>query len=247
MKKIIVLSLVLIALKGRSQNLNDSLSNVNFELDDSTAARLAELAMSKSLDLKILDKQTEMNLYDLQKAKGNYLNNFTASFNLNEINLKPRAEQGNVFFPRYNFNLSLPLGTFITKPKDVKIAKARYESSQAARDLEASNLKGQIKTAYETYQMNTYLLTLQETVLQDEFVLMNQVQQKFKDGQVSLEVFTNASKRYNVELVKRVNLLKDVNASKYALETLLGMDLASAYKAIHSRPGRNLKTENQKR
>ncbi|HEX2532128.1 MAG TPA: hypothetical protein VHK69_00255, partial [Chitinophagaceae bacterium] len=72
--------------------------------------------------------------------------------------------------------------------------------------------------------------------LQDEAVLLSQVQQKFETNQVSLETFTNASKRYNAELVKKVNLLRDVNTTKADLEYLLGMTLETALQRVRQTP-----------
>ena len=50
---------------------------------------------------------------------------------------------------------------------------------------------------------------------------------------MTLESLSDASKRYQAELVKKINLLKDLNTSRYMLESLLGMTLEEALVKIN--------------
>jgi outer membrane protein TolC len=236
MKKILVILFLSAAVPASAQSLIDSLSNPGFTLQDTLAEKLAEVALTANPNLKLADRQVEAGLYGWQRSKSVMFNNVQASFNLNEGNINPPEDRVNLFYPRYNLSLNLPLGLLVTRPKDIKIAQANYEGAKAAKEVQINNLKQQIKVAYQNYQASKYLLALQETVLQDEAVLLSQVQQKFETNQVSLETFTNASKRYNAELVKKVNLLRDVNTTKADLEYLLGMTLETALQRVRQTP-----------
>lgn len=237
MKKILILMVTCACLQVKAQSLIDSVSRLGFTLEDSTAEKLALLAVSKNPGMKVLDKEIEANLYVWKSKRSGWLSSLTPSFNLNEGNLKRQdSALQNLFYPRYNFNLSLPLSTFFVRPKEAKQAKALYEESKYVKDAEIAKLKNQIKAAYQNYLANTYYLALQESLLQDEALLLSQTEDKFKKNQVSLEVFTNATKRYNAELVKKISLVRDVNTSKIELEGLLGMTWEEALAAISNPP-----------
>src|SRR5688500_10153396 len=119
MKKIPgLLLLLLITLNVRSQSLVDSLSNSRFTLEDSVGPALVRLAM-KNPALTVVDKQIDASKYEWQTSKASWFNNIVANFNLNERNITGGGSdpESNVFYPRYNFSLNLPLGNFITKGK----------------------------------------------------------------------------------------------------------------------------------
>ena len=69
-------------------------------------------------------------------------------------------------------------------------------------------------------------------MLQDQKILLDKVEASFENNQVDLDVFTSATKSFNDVLVKKINLIKELNTSKYQLENLLGMKLDAAYKKI---------------
>ena len=232
MKYIITLLLTGSFLVSNAQSLVDSIGNPGFSLQDSVGEKLAELAV-KNRKVIVAEKGMEVAKYEIQKNKAAWLNNVGANFNLNEYNLNSQvAKDQNLFYPRYNLSLNLPLGFFFTKAKDVKIARGNYERAVAQKEVDLADAKEAIKMQYELYKANKYFLALHETILQDEKVLLQRVEAKFEKNQVGLEVFTEASKRYNAELVKKINLLKDLNNSKYQLEKLIGMNLEEALRQI---------------
>lgn len=235
MKPFIFILFVLTSLKAGSQSIVDSLSSLTFGITDTVSDKLADLVTEGNVYLGVVEKEEEASFYEWKRAKSFWFSNLTASFNLNEGNLRTAKDStlANLFYPRYNLNLSLPLSTFFTKPKEAKKAKAEYEGAQAQKDLQKHQLRMNIKNAYQTYITNKYLLSLQEAVLRDEKLLLSQIQKAFETTvDVSLEAFTNANKRYNAELAKRLNLMKEVNMSKAELENYLGMKLEDALTAL---------------
>ena len=189
-----------LAAKVNAQSLTDSIGNPGFVLEDTISDKLAELAINNYM-IKADDAEIKSMNHEIKKSKASWFNSLNASFNLNEANIKaPAADQQNVFFPRYNFSMTLPLGSFFTKASDVKIAKARHEKAIAMKNADVENLKKLIKMEYQLYQSNKYLLALHELVLQDERVLLSVAEAKFKKNEVGLEVLTLASKKYNHEL-----------------------------------------------
>lgn len=236
MKYIAVALLLFLSEPGESQSLIDSIGSPGFTLKDTISDKLAEFAVNNML-VKADDAEIKGMAFEIQKNKAAWLNSFNASFNLNEANLKAQSsDPQNLFFPRYNFSVVVPLGSFFTRAKDVQIARAKHEKSVADRAVDIQNIKTAIKTQYQEYLSNKYFLALHEMVLQDDRVLLSVIEKKFEQNEpgTSLEALTTASKKYNDELVKKISLLKDLNNSKIALESLIGMTLEDALLRIPS-------------
>ncbi len=233
MKQLILIVCVFIFQAGKAQSLIDSLSSLQFTMRDSVGQKLADLAMNNP-SIKVTDEQIEASKYEWGIQKAGWLNNLNATFNLNEGNLRSSSGPTDVvgFYPRYNFNLSVPIGNFLTRPKQAKKARAQYEETVQLKEVEKNQVREAVLITYQNYQMNRYLLALQEAAIQDEKTIYDLVEQKFKSNTATLEVFTMASKRLNDALGKRVSLMRDVNVSKHQLESLIGMPLEQAMVAI---------------
>jgi outer membrane protein TolC len=216
---------------GYSQTKTNPKDNSSFMLDDSTGKALAELAV-QSTSMTRATKLTEASKYEWRATRMDYLNNLRASFNLNELNIKGSSNGENVFYPRYNFSMVLPVGMFFTNGKTTKKTKAIYESNVAQKTMVLEDQKEQIETAYQDYQMQRMLLALQETIVQDESAVYSQLEQKFSANSITIDEFSAGSKRYNVEVAQRITLIRDRNVAKIKLEKLIGMDLEDALKLI---------------
>ncbi|RYE51441.1 MAG: hypothetical protein EOP48_18215 [Sphingobacteriales bacterium] len=224
------------AISGYSQFKNDAKDNAALMLDDSTGKALAELA-GQSTSMKRATKITEASKYEWHATRVDYLNNLRASFNLNELNIKGSSNGENVFYPRYNFSMVVPIGMFFTNGKTTKKTKAIYEGNVAQKAMVLDDYKEQIEMAYQDYQLQKMLLELQETVVQDESAFYSQLEQKFSANKITVDEFSAGSKRFNTEVSKRITLIRDRNVSKIKLEKLIGMDLEDALKLIAAKRG----------
>lgn len=232
MKTFFSLLLVLVCSVAGAQSLLDSVGNPGFNLQDTLADKLADLAVSNRM-VVVEQRGLDVKTYEMKKNKAAWLNNIGANFNLNESNLNSSVNNANLFFPRYNLSLNLPLGFFFTKARDVQISKANIELKKAEMDVKVYEIRQAIKLQYQTYRASMYLLALHEAILQDELVIWKKTEARFAKNEVTLETLSDASKRYQAELVKKINLLKDVNTAKYALESLLGMTLEEALAKVN--------------
>lgn len=236
MKRIFCILCILFYQNINAQSLIDSLSSLRFSLSDSVGEKLVELAMNNP-SLKVMDEQIEASKYEWGIQKAGWLNNINASFNLNEGNLRNNSSPTDAvgFYPRYNFNLSVPLGNFFTRPKQANKARSQYEETMALKEVEKNEVRQAVLVTYQNYQMNKYLLALQEAAIQDDKTVSEMAEEKFKTNSITLEAFILASKRLNDALAKRVSLMRDVNVSKYQLESLIGMPLEQAMEIIKTR------------
>ena len=237
MKYFFPLFILLFSLKGTSQSFADSISYVGFNLQDATAEKLSNLAIN-NLQIKMANKDLNIADQEINKSKSLWLNHVTVAGNLNEFSLKNTLSNTIIttpqysFFPRYNIGLSLPLGFVKTHIAENKIARINKEKLIDQKEKVINDLKLQIKTQYQIYLTNKYLLAIHESTLQDDKILFERVQVQFENNQVDLELYSVAAKKFNEQLTKKISLLRDVNAARYLLEGLIGMDLNDALKQV---------------
>lgn len=234
MKKLMLLVLTSIYLHAGAQSIINDISNPGFSLQDPLAEKLAELG-AKNFMIQAAGKSIEMAEQDVKKAKSIWFNHISPNFNLNEFSLARTlgvANQVNSFWPRYNINLSLPLGMFAGNKSAVDKSKLAVEQAKLNQETIILNIKRNVRAYYQDYISNKYLLALQESLLQDEKIILDRVNTSFENNQVDLEVFTAATKKYNDLLAKKISLLKDINYAIYNLEEILGMPLEIAISKV---------------
>ena len=215
MRILLSLLLILVFSVAGAQSLLDSVGNPGFNLQDTISEKLADLAITNR-NVVVEQRDLDVKKYEMKKNKAAWLNNIGANFNLNEANINSSStNNANLFFPRYNLSLNLPLGYFFTKARDVQISKANIELKKAELDVKVYEIRQAIKLQYQAYRANMFLLALHEAILQDELVIWKKTEAKFAKNEVTLETLSSASKSYQAELVKKINLLKDLNTSKY--------------------------------
>jgi outer membrane protein TolC len=232
MKRILFFWIFMLSIKVFSQSNLDAIATPSFMMNDKVGHELSKLAAAH-YRIKIADDNVKFTQQEIDKVKLSWMNNFNASFNLNEFSLQNSLfQQQNSFFPRYNFSLSLPLGFVATKKKEIQMAKTNNQRSIDIREFEIQQLKEAVIQEYQNYVSNTYLLEIHQLTLQDEKMILDKATQSFESNQIDIEAFTNYTRRYNEMLTKKVTLLRDLNSSRYRLEAYLGMDLESALKTI---------------
>jgi outer membrane protein TolC len=235
MRKIYLLVFILFSMQAYSQSNLDTIASPGFVMNDKIGHALANLAV-EHFRIKIADDDVRYTQQEIDKVKLSWMNNLNASFNLNEFSLQNSLfQQQNSFFPRYNFSLSLPLGFIATKKKEIQLAKTNNQRSKDIRELELQQLKEAVIQEYQMYVSGSYLLEIHQMTLQDEKMILDKAAQLFESNQIELDAYTNYTRRYNEILTKKIMLLRDLNTSKYRLETFLGMDLETALMRINKK------------
>lgn len=191
-------------------------------------AKLVELAMHNP-GLSVFDAKKEINKYEVSKAKAQWLNMLTAAGNLNEYTIK-NSSNNNVFFPRYNFSLMVPIGNLISIPADVKIAKTNKKVIDNSQDEAKLKLKADVLNAYENYATAKKLLELHAPLLEDVLTHYKQIEAKFTKGEkeVTVEAYNASYRAYNSEMVGQVNLERELKQAKIEIEKYIGVSLEEA-------------------
>lgn len=232
-----VLFFLLVALTGtvaKAQQKADTSIILRLPADQPTVKLLKERLVALAMEnpqVKALDIKKQITKYDENRAKAGWLNLITAAGNLNEYTIKGTSSNStvnnNTLYPRYNFGIMVPIGNLISIPNDVKIAKANGKVFDQQREGEKLALKAAVLRAYEDYSANKQLYELQLPLLEDAYNHYKQTEQKFSTGDqnTAVEGLNDAYRIYNAEMVRKVNLEREVKLSKLTLEAIIGTTL----------------------
>lgn len=207
--------------------LNDRPGNVNVvDIRD----KLVNLALQNP-SFEIADRQVNIASQNLKKAKSSILNNVSVQGNLNEFSIAGNSTaNGANLFPRYNVGAIIPLGVFLTRSNDIKIARENLYISHAEKNERFRLIKQEVLTKYEDYLLTKSLLELQNQLTEDTHTSFLQMEKAFGEAKIQLEEYTKSYRDYNLEVSKQKNLERDLKVVIIQLESYIGIKLEEALK-----------------
>lgn len=190
--------------------------------------KLVELAYQNP-DLKVKEYERKRSTYELDKAKGNWLNYVTLSANFNDVTLGRFRNSGDyraqVYYPLWNVGVNVPLGSLTGKNADVKVARANVDIASNLEESAKRQIKAMVLSKYHDYVMTRQLLAMQNEITEDDFAAFTTAESKLAAGSISYEAYTSASQQYNNDRTKKLNLERDLGNIKLEIEELIGVKL----------------------
>lgn len=168
---------------------------------------------------------------ELNKMSAGWLNHVILSVNLNEVTLKTYKVTGaddtrrNLYYPLWNVGINVPLGTFVTRSSDVKIARRSRDIAIEQQELTDRLLKRTILSLYEEYKTAEEKLKMQRKAEEDERLALEDADLDPPAGLDPEEAVKIATRRYNQEKVRRLDLERDSNMLKLQMEEIIGVPL----------------------
>jgi len=186
--------------------------------------KLVQLAWKNHPDNIAVRREKDITMAEAKLVNRSWLNQVRAAGNLNEFTIDPDPEQ-NVFFPRYNFSILIPLGIFSEISLNKKIGEQRVVIANESINSKKIEVRTEVLKAYENYILNRELFTIRSNVLEDESTGFLTTERKFKDGEVDIEEYREASKNYNIEQEKKLVAKRNLEIAELELEALIGIPL----------------------
>ncbi|MBS1600323.1 MAG: TolC family protein [Bacteroidetes bacterium] len=191
--------------------------------------RLVQLALQNPT-YEMADHAANAAEYQVRMAKGSWLNIFQAAGNLNEFTINQLTGTGsaatqNIYFPKYNLGLTIPMDIFSRQKNTVKIAKENYLIAEAQKNDRFRQIRAEVLTKYEDYLLDKQMLDFQSIVAQDQFTLYKRSEKDFQDGIIKLEEFEKAYKGWVEEQTKKLLYQRNLNVIKLDLERIIGVKL----------------------
>jgi len=201
--------------------------------DDPLAKQLVLLALENA-DIKASQYQVEEAEEQLKLARSEWWNNIVLSGNINEYSINPPPKTGGYYpyYPRYNFGGSIPFGIFTTHAHKVRAAKKAVAIAEEQKILKMQQVKTEVLTAYQDYLMYKQQLSTENTLVENLYNVYLQAEQKFRNGQISIDEYNKALQSYNGELNNKATLQRDLNVSKLKIEELIGVPLENVLRAV---------------
>lgn len=187
--------------------------------------RLVNLALQNP-NYEVLDHASRAAYYQIKLARVQYLNMFAAAGNINEYSIHTPKVNGVAipnYYPKYNFAVTIPFGIFSQVTNTTKVAKENYAATLATKNAKALEIKADVLTRYENYLLAKQLLDLQTRMTQAEYSAYKRAESDFQENLIKLEQVESAQRTYVQEQVKGLNLQRDVNITKIALEMIIGV------------------------
>lgn len=186
--------------------------------------KLVQLAWNNNPENIILDKQKEIlvNKYKLQKSS--FLNRITIQGNLNEAVINPPENfNNNIFFPRYNFSVVIPLGIISEQKYNNRIARLNTEVAEENIKLKKLQIRALVIERYQDFLFKRNQYKIMQELLEEEYSRHLLVEDNFKNGKTSLEDYSISLNNYNSKLIVWYQAESDFKISKAQLEMLTGV------------------------
>lgn len=213
-----------------SQSTAQNLMTANVE-DTVMENRLVQLALAQPNYEQTMYQQKIFE-YQLKKQRSAWLNLLTLSTTYNDQSFAKPTNNGTTayVYPKYFIGINIPLGLIASNGTDVKITQESELIAKSNQAELAKSIKASVLSNYKQFKANEKLLAIQNQVVDDEQANYLQVEQNFKNGTATLDAYNEASKKYNDEQVKVINLQLQQDLIKVELERLIGRKLEDAFK-----------------
>ena len=184
--------------------------------------RLVQLAW-QGPEVQRMAHQNKIDEYQLRAAQNVWMNLLAFNINYNEFTFN-NSGASNYIYPRYNLGITIPLGTLFSRTA-VKSAKENIEIGKDNTELIKRTLREQVLTAYKQYIAFGQLIGIQSALVNDVKTQLAQIEEKFRSGGISLDVYTSAQKNNNLETAALINLKLQQDVKKLEIEKQIGVKL----------------------
>ncbi len=185
--------------------------------EDSIAEALVVLAMNNP-SIKSAEFLSSQFKYLYKESKTTWMNNILLQGNLNEYSINQNTNSDplkqSTQYPRYNIGVLLPLGMFVNSPKQAKADYYKYQYTLQQVEVEKLNVRRDVLVNFHDYAMNKRLLSQHQELVNDWRVIHQKNEQKFTNGEISLDAFYNSTKTLTDEMIKEENLHDAMKVSR---------------------------------
>jgi len=184
---------------------------------------MVQLAWLNSPEGRIAESELLNARSENKNTRKEWMRDVNASFNINESNLKGADTLGNVFFPRYNFGLTLNLYNILSQKEKNNIGRRRMSIADERIHLRKREIRADALTAWANFRLAREIFKERSTVeldLNNNFIL---IQQLYKSDEATLEQYTTTSATYYQAREARIVAQTEAEIAKFKLEEIIGL------------------------
>jgi len=223
LKKVIVFNLVFFVAAALSVAKAQTTLNIVKDSSSYIEEKLVQLAL-QGPEVQNTAHLTKINEYQLKSAQNTWMKLLAFSLNYNDQTLSKSTATTAYVYPRYFFGVTVPLGTILSRTA-VKSARENIEIGKNNAELLKRNIREQVLTAYKQYMAYSQLIAMQSELVNDVKTQLAQVEEKFRNGTISIEAYNLAQKNNNAEMANLISLKLQQDLKKLEIEKLIGVKL----------------------
>lgn len=190
--------------------------------------RMVELAMNGPA-VKRAEHQSKLEELQLKRAKDTWLNLLTLSGNYNDQTFAKNNNPAGYVYPKFFFGVTIPLGTVFSRT-NIKAANEGIEIGKLNREELRRSIRAEVIAKYRQYKSQTEVVAIQNELLTDVETQLEEAEEKFKAGKITLEAYNVAQKGRNDERVRLINLKLQQDLYRLELEKMIGVSLDTVIK-----------------
>lgn len=165
--------------------------------------------------IKISHKQVHL-------ARWSWTDNFRVFYNLNDKTIaNDGTNAGGI--PTVGLGVGVNLGSFISVPGKVKIAKEQEKISEAELKAQKLKIRAEVLQRYNTYKLNQELLKMRAQALEDAHSTYLLITKRFQSGEATLEEYNGMSLSYNNAQEAKLVAENNLATAKILLEEMIGV------------------------
>lgn len=189
--------------------------------------KLVDKALINFPDFLIEEQNEIIANHELSLVKHDILNKITVSGNLNESAINPPDANvtTNVYYPRYNIGVVIPLGLFSIRKHAIKIAEKKQLISHLNVEQATLQVKREVLTVLNDYLLALRVFGLRNEITEDANTNHTTMQEKYENGEISSVEYNNEAKIYKLETEKQMIAKTEADNKKLELEMWIGISL----------------------
>ncbi|MCB0528347.1 MAG: TolC family protein [Lewinellaceae bacterium] len=184
---------------------------------------LIQLAWLNSPESAIAQEEVKKAHDEDKNTKKEWMRDVQATFNINEANLRGVDSFGNVFFPRYNFGVSVNLFNIVSQKNKNKVSKREIQIAEHKVNQRKLEIRSETLSRYASFKFAREIVktrTLAEQEIYTNYVL---IQQLYKTDEKTFEEYITASSAYYQAQEARMKAENDAMLAQYRLEEIIGL------------------------
>jgi len=194
----------------------------------SDVEKLVQLAWKNNPANKILDNRVLIAQEQIKVERGTWAKDFKLTGRFNEFMINPPADGATetVYFPSYSFGIEIPLSIF--SPTRAKAAAIQVQNEMLAINDRKLQIRAEVLENYYHYTFNQTALKIQTEVAENASNTFALIQDRFKNGQATLDEYNNAYNNLKNEQLKQAEAQRNFQIAAARLERLIGLDVNAA-------------------
>lgn len=228
MKVLFTVALITITLTSFAQSIDyNRIILPGNSKDIELSEKLVQLAWQNHPNNNSQKEEVKISEMNLKLSRRRWLNNFRFGANLNEFNIDPSSDLGNrsLFFPRYNFSLTFPLGDLFMNPLENKQNQILVQVSE--NELNAAKLlvRRNVLQAFNDYLLLEEIYKIQRLAMDNAETNHAIVEESFEQGEETYERYNTSFNNLNQRKITILQAERDYKNAKLTLEEMIGVPL----------------------